>query len=71
MAATAPKPKTEPPRSADDWIRLIRELRNGGRIDEASKELAAFRSAYGERADSLLPQDLREFEARTTAPAAK
>jgi hypothetical protein len=71
VSANAGMMKTATPRSAEDWIKLIRELRNEGRIDEASKELVAFRSAYGARADSLLPQDLREFEARTTAPAAK
>lgn len=52
--------KTQP-RSVEDWIKLIRELRSAGRIDEATKEIAAFRSAYGERADSLLPADLRAF----------
>jgi len=71
LTANAAKVKTATPRSAEEWIKLIRALRNEGRIDEASKELVAFRSAYGERADSLLPQDLREFEARTTVPAAK
>ena len=71
LTANAAKVKTATPRSAEEWIKLIRELRNEGRTDEASKELVAFRSAYGERADALLPQDLHEFEARTTAPAAK
>ena len=52
--------KTQP-RSVEDWIKLIRELRSAGRVDEATKEIAAFRSAYGERADSLLPADLRAF----------
>jgi hypothetical protein len=71
FTADAAKAKTAAPRSAEDWIRLIRELRNEGRIDQAAKELVAFRDAYGERADSLLPQDLREFETRASAPGAK
>ena len=48
-------------RSVEDWIKRIRELRSAGRIDEATKEIVAFRSAYGERAESLLPADLRTF----------
>jgi hypothetical protein len=60
-ASPQPRAKTAPPRSVEDWIKLIRELRNEGRTDEARKEIVAFRSAYGEQADSLLPQDLREF----------
>jgi len=47
-------------RSVDDWIKRIRDLKNAGRFDEAAKELAAFRSAYGEHADALLPADLRQ-----------
>jgi len=62
-----PRAKTATPRSVEDWIKLIRELRSEGRIDEARKEIVAFRNAYGEQADSLLPQDLREF----APPAAK
>jgi hypothetical protein len=49
-------------RAVDDWIKRIRELRNAGRLDEAAKELAAFRSTYGERADALLPADLRQIK---------
>ena len=48
-----------PPRPADEWIKLIRRLRAEGKTDEAAKELAAFRAAYKERADELLPADLR------------
>jgi hypothetical protein len=43
----------------EEWIKLIRRLKSEGRNDEAAKELAAFRTAYGERADALLPADLR------------
>jgi len=48
------------PRPADEWIKLIRRLRAEGKTEEATKELAAFRAAYKERADELLPVDLRE-----------
>ena len=46
-------------RSVEKWIRRIRELKNEGRADQAAKELAAFRAAYGDRADTLLPADLQ------------
>ena len=58
----AAKPKQAGARSVEDWIKLIRDLRAEGKLAEAAKELAAFRDAYGERADSLLPQDLRDFK---------
>jgi hypothetical protein len=35
-------------------------LQTEGRKDEVAKELAAFRAEYKERADALLPADLRE-----------
>jgi hypothetical protein len=57
----APSQSKPEPRSVEDWIKLIRDLRSEGKIEEATKEIAAFRSAYGERADSLLPADLRAF----------
>jgi hypothetical protein len=53
------KPKSA--RSVEDWVKLIRQLRDERRFDEATKELAAFRAVYGERADALLPPDLRQF----------
>ncbi len=46
-------------RPPEEWVKLIRRLKSEGRNDEAAKELAAFRTAYGERADALLPADLR------------
>lgn len=58
-AATGDTANQASARSVDDWIKRIRELKNAGRLDEAARELAAFRSAYGERADALLPPDLR------------
>lgn len=61
------KAKDAAARSVEEWIKQIRDLKNAGRQDEAAKELAAFRNAYGERADALLPADLREMKA--LAPA--
>jgi hypothetical protein len=61
--------KQKTARSVDDWIKLIRQLRDEGRFDEATKELVAFRAAYGGRADALLPSDLRQL--RPPAAGAK
>jgi hypothetical protein len=52
--------KEAAPRPADEWIKLIRRLKSEGRNEEAAKELAAFRAAYKDRSDALLPADLRE-----------
>jgi len=46
--------------SVDAWIARIRDLRARGEREAAAKELAAFRAAYGERAEALLPPDLRD-----------
>ncbi len=62
------KAKEASARSVEEWIKRIRDLKNEGRLDEAAKELAAFRNEYGERADALLPADLRTTNAQ---PAAK
>ena len=56
------KAKDASARGVEDWIKRIRDLKNDGRLDEAAKELAAFRAAYGERADALLPADLRQIK---------
>jgi hypothetical protein len=48
-----------PARRAEEWVKRIRDLKTEGRLEEAAKELAAFRAAYGERADALLPADLQ------------
>ena len=61
MAARSDSAQQAPARSVDDWVRLIRDLRREGKLAEANRELAAFRDAYGERADSLLPADLRDL----------
>lgn len=47
-------------RTVDEWIGLIRRLKAQGRNDLVAKELSAFRARYGERADMLLPADLRD-----------
>jgi hypothetical protein len=60
------KAKDASARSVDEWIKRIRDLKNEGRLDEAAKELAAFRAAYGERADALLPVDLRTLKAQSS-----
>jgi phage host-nuclease inhibitor protein Gam len=58
------KAKEASARSVEEWIKRIRDLKNEGRLDEAAKELAAFRNEYGERADALLPADLRAMKAQ-------
>jgi len=45
--------------SVEAWIARIRALRASGAAAAAARELAAFRDAFGDRADALLPQDLR------------
>ena len=57
------KAKEGAARSVEEWIKRIRDLKNAGRQDEAAKELAAFRNEYRERADALLPADLRAMKA--------
>jgi len=59
--ATKKRAETSPPRSVPDWIALIRKLRDEGRVDEAAKELAAFRGAYADHRQ-LLPPDLRSWK---------
>ena len=45
--------------SVDDWIARIRTLRSSGQLDAATREIVRFRSVYGDRANALLPSDLR------------
>lgn len=59
------------PRPPAEWIALIRKLKSEGKTVEAAKELTAFRAAYKERADALLPDDLREPKAQEPAPASR
>jgi len=54
--------KDSAPRTPDEWIKLIRRLQGEGRKDEVAKELTAFRAEYKERANALLPADLREIK---------
>jgi hypothetical protein len=51
--AQAPLPVAE-------WIALIRRLRDEGRLDDAKRELVAFRMAHPDHA-RLLPPDLRDW----------
>ena len=53
--------KVAPKLAVPDWIALIRKLRDEGKIDEAAKELAAFRAAHPDHED-LLPPDLRAWK---------
>ena len=62
-AADEARTKEVAAHSVEEWIKRIRDLKNAGRQDEAAKELAAFRAAYAERADALLPADLRAMNA--------
>jgi hypothetical protein len=43
-----------------EWIAKIRHLRDDGKLDEAAKELAAFRAAYPDH-ERRLPPDLRDW----------
>ena len=52
-----------PSRSATDWARRIRELRDAGRTDDALRALREFRAAFAD-ADRQLPADLAQW-ART------
>jgi hypothetical protein len=57
--------------SVEDRIKRIRDLKNQGRFDDAAKELDAFRAAFGERADALLPPDLRAWAQAAPIPTTK
>ncbi len=46
--------------TTDDWIALIRRLRDEGNTVEAARELAAFRTAHADH-EKLLPPDLRDW----------
>ena len=52
--------KDRKPLPVPDWIALIRRLRAEGKVDEAAKELAAFRTAHPDH-EKLLPPDLRDW----------
>jgi hypothetical protein len=52
----------EPPRSVDEWIVHLRQLRREGREAEARAALASFRAAHAD-ADARLPPDLGEWAA--------
>ena len=58
---TADRRKDMAPLAPDEWIKRIRRLIAAGKNDDAAKELVAFRREYKERAETLLPADLRAF----------
>jgi hypothetical protein len=45
--------------SVEAWIARIRDLKSRGESEAAAKELAKFRETYADRAEALLPEDLR------------
>ena len=47
--------------SVEAWIARIRDLKSHDQPDAAAKEIAKFRETYGDRADALLPEDLRNI----------
>lgn len=55
--ARAASPPTLP---VAEWIALIRKLRADGRLDDAARELVAFRTAHPDH-ERLLPPDLRDW----------
>ncbi|HET7097669.1 MAG TPA: hypothetical protein VFJ68_09785 [Casimicrobiaceae bacterium] len=59
-AATETRVKDRAPLPVPDWIALIRRLRDEGNVDEAARELAAFRTAHADH-EKLLPPDLRDW----------
>ncbi len=65
LAKAAPereRAKDAAPLTPEEWIKRIRRMQDEGRKDDVAKELAAFRATYKERADALLPLDLREMK---------
>ena len=60
-AAVDARAKVQPKLAVSDWITLIRKLRDEAKMDEAAKELAAFRTAYPDH-ERLLPPDLRDWK---------
>jgi hypothetical protein len=60
--ASPQREKDAAPRTPEEWVKLMRRLQSEGRKDDVIKELAAFRAEYKERADALLPADLRELK---------
>jgi hypothetical protein len=63
LAKAAPeRAKDAAPLPPEEWIKRIRRMQDEGRKDDVVKELAAFRAAYKDRADALLPLDLRELK---------
>jgi len=59
-AAEEARIKDRAPLPVNDWIALIRRLRDEGNTVEAARELAAFRAAHVDH-EKLLPPDLRDW----------
>jgi hypothetical protein len=60
--ATLERRKDLAPLAPEEWIKRIRRLIAEGKNEDAARELLAFRREYKERADALLPSDLRAFK---------
>jgi hypothetical protein len=59
-AGTATRALQHAPLPVAEWLALIRKLRADGRVDDAARELAAFRLAHPDEARRL-PDDLRDW----------
>jgi hypothetical protein len=59
--AATERRKDAAPLAPDEWIKRIRRLIADGKNEDAARELAAFRREYKDRAEALLPSDLRTF----------
>lgn len=59
-AAEEARMKDRAPLPVNDWIALIRRLRDEANTVEAARELAAFRTAHPDH-EKLLPPDLRDW----------
>jgi len=60
-AAAEAQRKDRAPLPVNDWIALIRRLRDEGKNVDATRELTAFRAAHVDH-EKLLPPDLRDWQ---------
>ena len=61
-AGTSVEGRAAPPLAPEEFVRRIREHYDAGRLDQAARELRAFRDAYAD-ADARLPPELRAWAA--------
>ena len=61
-AGTSVEGRAAPPLAPEEFVRRIREHYDAGRLDQAARELRAFRDAYAD-ADVRLPPELRAWAA--------